>query len=253
MIDKARLLEIARLSGLRPWQQEKHYIQSLILTSLSEEPIVFKGGTYLWFFQGLERFSEDLDFTAAEALLRHDLPRRVSRDLELFGVENGIKLISDTESTISFRVDAKGPLNTSAVDLCRTYIEISKREILAKKPLSLKFDRPEYSLPVKSLRGMDLDEVGAEKVRAILTRHKARDIYDLNYLAVNKGVKFEEELVNDKLKYYNMQFDGHKFMEKVASMEGFYSKELKGIVFGRLTGYDGIKGNLKKWVASSTP
>ncbi len=57
------MIEIAKLNRLRPWQQEKHYIQSLILNSLSELPLVFKGGTYLWFFHGLKRFSEDLDFT----------------------------------------------------------------------------------------------------------------------------------------------------------------------------------------------
>ncbi len=251
MIDKAQLFEIGRLSGLRPWQQEKHYMQSLILTSLSDAPLVFKGGTYLWFFQGLSRFSEDLDFTASEALLHHDLPNRVSRDLELFGVENSIKPISGSNASISFRVDARGPLFTSKVDLCRVYVEISMRETIAKKPLPLKLDLPQYSLPIKYLSGMDLSEVCAEKVRAILTRDKARDIYDLHYLTANKHVKFEEDLVNAKLKYYNMKFDRNSFVEKLEAMESAYSKELKSIVFDQLPPYDNVKENIGAWLSRS--
>ena len=128
------------------------------------------------------------------------------------------------------------------------YIEISKRESIVRRPISLKFDHPEYSLPIKNFRGMNLDEVGAEKVRAILTGDKARDIYDLNYLATSKKVKFEEALVNDKLKYCNMQFDKRQFMEKVAHAEGFCSKELESIVFDQLPDYSGIKRTLEKWL-----
>ncbi len=38
MIDKETLIKLAKLNNLRPWQQEKHYIQSLILVALSEHP-----------------------------------------------------------------------------------------------------------------------------------------------------------------------------------------------------------------------
>jgi predicted nucleotidyltransferase component of viral defense system len=63
---------------MRTWQQEKHYLQSLILTIVSDYPLVFKGGTYLWLFHGLNRFSEDLDFTA-KGTLKKDFPQYISR------------------------------------------------------------------------------------------------------------------------------------------------------------------------------
>ena len=63
MIDKELIYRLVKLNNLRPWQQEKHYIQSLILEVVADEPLIFKGGTYLWFFHGLQRFSEYLDFT----------------------------------------------------------------------------------------------------------------------------------------------------------------------------------------------
>ena len=144
-----------------------------MLNSISELPVVFKGGTYLWFFHGLRRFSEDLDFTASEEL-PEAVAEGVSKSLALFGVENELKKIADSETTISFRISANGPLNTGLKDRCIVYVEISKREKVVEDTISLKFDRPEYQLPIKSLAGMALEEVGAEKVRAILTRQRAQ-------------------------------------------------------------------------------
>lgn len=126
MINKNDLKKIARLYEMRPWQQEKHYIQSLILVAMGKEPVVLKGGTYLWLFNNLPRFSEDLDFTASGRLSKN-LPEMVSESLEFFGVDNALKIISDDEKIVSFRVGAKGPLNTSDIDLCHVYIEISRR------------------------------------------------------------------------------------------------------------------------------
>ncbi len=174
MISKSELLEIAKLMGMKPWQQEKHYVQYLVLTGIAEEPLVFKGGTYLWLAHGLQRFSEDLDFTASE-VLTHDVAQKVSRNLELFGVENTIKPIKNNGTTLSFRISAKGPLSTSKIDECVVYVEISKREQVLGKPLPVKLDYPPYVLPLKMIPGMTLDEVGAEKVRAILTRQKGRE------------------------------------------------------------------------------
>ena len=84
MISKNELLEISKLMGMTPWQQEKHYTQYLALLSMAEEPLVFKGGTYLWFAHSLDRFSEDLDFTASERL-PDGLADKVSKDLALLG------------------------------------------------------------------------------------------------------------------------------------------------------------------------
>ena len=90
MIDKKTLISFAKLNGMRPWQQEKHYIQSVILVAMSEEQVVFKGGTYLWFFHGLNRFSEDLDFTSEK--VPKDMDKKISKSLLMMGIENKTKL-----------------------------------------------------------------------------------------------------------------------------------------------------------------
>ena len=231
---------------MRPWQQEKHYVQALALNALSELPLAFKGGTYLWFFHGLKRFSEDLDFTAI-AELKDNIPVATSRALALFGVENEVKAVYDNASTLSFRIAAKGPLNTGAKDLCFVYIEISRREALMEKSIPLKLDYPAYQLPIRRLSGMNLDEVAAEKVRAILTRDRARDIYDLHYLVRGKGVRFNSRLANAKLKYYKMRFSAALFANAVSAKRAIYMKELKGIVFDELPDFSEAESALEEW------
>jgi len=231
---------------MRPWQQEKHYIQALILSSLSDEPLVFKGGTYLWFFHGLRRFSEDLDFTAIGAI-RDDLPVRVSRDLALLGVENNVKDVENNNAGVSFRVAAKGPLNTGEKDICYVYVEISKREKVIMKSLSVKLDIPAYQIPIKVIPGMALDEVAAEKVRAIMSRNKARDVYDLYYLIKEKGVKFNPDLTNKKLAYLGKSFSREEFVEELSKKEGIFERELKGILFVKPPDFNEAKRIIEDW------
>jgi len=249
MIGANRIREIARLSGMRPWQQEKHYLQSLILTIISDYPLVFKGGTYLWLFHGLNRFSEDLDFTAKGPLERN-FTKLVSRSLNLYGYENEIKILKDDKLGLSVRFLINGPLHSSDKDRCVIYVEVSGREKIVLPSLSLKIDFPQYDIPVKNLSGMNLDEVGGEKVRAILAREKGRDIFDLYYLIRRKNIKFNIELVNRKLAYYNLNFDSSQFMQKLESRNEIYSKELKPVILGDLPDFNEVRSYIGKWIAS---
>lgn len=221
-------------------------IQSLAITALSEFPIVFRGGMYLWFFHGLRRFSEDLDFTEVEEL-QEEMPEKVSRNLSLFGVENELKIMKNNDVTLSFRISASGPLNTGLRDRCIVYIEVSKREEIIEDRIPLRFDHPEYALPIKSISGMALEEVGAEKVRAMMTRQKARDLYDLYYLVQSKKIKFNKELINEKLKYYEIRFSKNAFVDNIGKVESFYERELKGIVFDTLPDFEVVATTMKGW------
>lgn len=247
MIEKKELLELAKLNARKPWQQEKHYVQAVLLGVLSEQPLVFKGGTYLWFFHGLPRFSEDLDFTAT-APLPKNLPGTVSKALELFGIPNQLKTLADDPNTLSFRVSAKGPLNTAAIDECRVYVEISRREAVVEKPLPLKLDFPAYNLPIKRVAGMSLEEVAAEKVRALLTREKARDLYDLHYLIEKKQAPFNQELVDNKLAYYGKKFSGKDFLDHAKQKHAYFTKELQNLVFDELPAFNDLLQALQNWV-----
>ncbi|MFH0972368.1 MAG: nucleotidyl transferase AbiEii/AbiGii toxin family protein [Candidatus Micrarchaeota archaeon] len=246
MIDRGELDKIAKLNNLRSWQQEKHYVQSVILVALSEFPIVFKGGTYLWFFHRLNRFSEDLDFTSA-GKLPENLGEIVSENLGLFGIENELKAGKKSDASLSFRIGAKGPLHTSPKHACFVYIEISTRENVLMRPLALQVDFPYYDLPLKVINGMALEEVGAEKVRAIMTREKARDVFDLAYLIKEKNIGFRLEMVNEKLKYYDMEFSESLFGKKVAEKKSVWKAELKQFIAGELPDFESAEKSLVPW------
>jgi predicted nucleotidyltransferase component of viral defense system len=246
MIDKDRLVEIAKLYNLKPWQQEKHYIQNLVLVILSEYPMVFKGETYLWFFHGLDRFSEDLDFTA-EKELPEDLAEKVSEGLSIFGVDNTIKKISEDDRSLSFRVSADGPLHSTEKDRCHVYVEISRREAVIQKSLPLELGFDAYRLPVKIIKGMTINETAAEKVRALMTRNRARDIYDLAFLIKKKGASIDKVLINEKLKYYDLSFSQKAFEEKLREKEKGYATELGPMVFGKLPDFSEAVSIIQEW------
>lgn len=226
-------------------------MQSLILNIISELPLVFKGDTYLWFFHGLRRFSEDLDFTVEGEYPLDDIPEKVSHGLELFGVNNNLKVTKSVNS-LSFRISAEGPLNTRLIDRCIVYVDLSPRERTVEDRLPIKLDFPEYGLPVKRLVGMNLKEVGAEKVRAILTRRKSRDIYDLYYLVSKKKIKFNEELVNKKMSYYRDRFSVKSFSERIGEREEHYYKDMKSIVFGDLPEFETVRKELIRWASAGS-
>ena len=61
------------------------------------------------------------------------------------------------------------------------------------------------------------EEILAEKVRAIMTRRKGRDLYDLWYL-LSKGTLVESDLVRKKLDYYKLtDVTGDDILKRIAS------------------------------------
>ncbi len=240
-------MKISKIKGLRPWQQERHYLQAITLSLLSDYNLVFKGGTYLWFFHGLQRFSEDLDFTSS-GRLTSNVAQKVSDGVSIYGMENEVKIMADSQNSFLFRIIANGPLNSGIKDRCVVYVEISKREKAMEDPIPLKLDFPEYTLPIKRILGMDLNEVGSEKIRAILTRTKNRDIFDLYFLISNKGISFKRELVNEKLKYYKEKFSKDVFMREVKSRSQRFKKDMRNLVFVEIPEYEDIIEKMENWI-----
>jgi len=244
VLSKEELIQISEFSNLKPWQQEKHYVQCVALAALAKEPLVFKGGTFLWFFCGLKRFSEDLDFTARGKIDGAKLVNDLSMTLEQFGIENSFKVLSDDDFGFSFRVNAKGPLYSGERSAVFLYVEISKREELLERGVSFSLNTP-YNLPTKVISGMDLKEVASEKVRAIMTRDKARDVFDSYFLA-KKGIKLDLGLVEKKLAFYGKKFDKKSFIKKIDEKKSFYLKELKPMVFEELPSFEEAKKTIKE-------
>ena len=228
MIGKEELREYARLRGLNLGQAEKDYFQNIILFILYQHygrGLVFKGGTAISKCYNSKRFSEDLDFTSLEKF-----------DSEI--VELGLKRFGiwfekeEKESNLGIRIifRIRGPLYSGLkYTLCRLRLDISYREKVLLPPNIKTIGRFMEEIPEFDVWVMREEEILAEKVRAILKRAKAKDIYDLWFL-LRKGVSFDLELVNEKLKYYKMKWSRKRFFKAMNINEKSWEAELKPLV-----------------------
>ena len=57
---------------------------------------------------------------------------------------------------------------------------------------------------------------------------------DLFFLIKMKGTKFNREMVDKKLEFYNMSFDKETFIEEINKQEDYFNKALKNIVMDEL-------------------
>ena len=85
--------------------------------------------------------------------------------------------MKDDRISFSFRIGAKGPLYTKEIERCFVRIEISKRESVIKKLDVLEYDALYTDILPFFVLVMQREEILAEKVRAVLTRNRARDVY----------------------------------------------------------------------------
>jgi predicted nucleotidyltransferase component of viral defense system len=217
---------------------------------LAKYDFVFKGGTYLWFCYKISRFSEDLDFTARQEISK-DLPDTVVQYLALYNIVATYTKIKDDKVGFSFRINAQGPLYRGT-NICYIYVEISRRELslLPVEPQTV--ETPLYNLPVTIISGMNLNEVFAEKVRAILTREKARDIYDLYFLICYKKIMPNFKLINKKLEYVKLKYNKEQFFESVEKKEKIYLFELRELVFDKLPDFKEVYDTIRKAFESTS-
>jgi len=241
MLGEDELLALARARRIRPYQEELRYLQALILYSLSDSPLVAKGGTYLWMFHGLNRFSQDLDYTSIGGLPQN-LPRKVEETLMLFGVEGKGEVLKSDEFTFTFRLKLRGPLYHGEKDLRFVRVEVSLREKV-KSIIPVRLEEFHYGIPLTYLRGMGLEEVLTEKIRAFLVRGEVKDLYDLWFL-IKKGIKLDSGLLKEKLSFYGMKLELNDFLEKVEGMR-YAWRGLEPMVFGLLPPFDEVLSVLR--------
>lgn len=181
---------------------EQDYIQALFLQKLYSETdsLVFKGGTFLKHAYGLDRFSEDLDFTElnqAENVLKSI--RNAAENLSNYGIEAEIDEVEENSDSLSCRLRYSGPLyDGSERSRGSIEIDVSKREDVVLEPewTRLFFEYPE--IRVVNALGLQKKELLAEKLRALSMREKARDLYDCWYL-INQGVEPDSGLLKQKM------------------------------------------------------
>lgn len=76
---------------------------------------------------------------------------------------------------------------------------------------------------------MDTREIFSEKIRALLTCKKVRDLYDTYFLII-RGVQLDLNLVSIKLQYYGIEYDWKKLMARAAELKSDWGRELPALV-----------------------
>lgn len=193
MIGRPELSRLAAANGVPERAQEKDYVLAWLVAAramLGPETFVFKGGTALrrCYFPGY-RYSEDLDFTAAEELsrdaIRGVLANWCSWVRERTGIEADLVAPNDGGRGGTGFIRYVGPLRANdgrdiKVDVAidETVREMPERRALLSEYSDL--DGSAFLVDVYSLI-----EVWAEKSRSLLQRSEPRDLYDLDRLLLD--------------------------------------------------------------------
>ena len=180
----------------------REYLQILFLNKLyknkKSSQVFFKGGTAIHFLLGASRFSEDLDFTVT------------SSESEFLSLINLVFKEFIKEGEFSFKgrktIAGKRFLLTANRDVLpyATFINLdfSFREKVFQ-PSKSTFDTVYPVIFTSFIYHLSSEEICAEKIRALLTRKKGRDLFDLWFLT-SQGILINNELVKEKLKYYKI-------------------------------------------------
>ena len=213
MLSKNQLNKLSKKYKVNESVILREYIQLLVLDKIysfkESEKIYFKGGTCIHLVYGGQRFSEDLDFTVN--ISEKEFEKFIIKPFEELRKENGFS-IKERKSTLGkvYLLSYKNNLVNGDVFV---KLDFSFRE----KVLDPKKNIIETTFPVlfnNYIHCLSEKEILSEKIRAILTRDKGRDYYDLWYL-LSLGIEFNEKMVNKKMEYYKAEFSIKKLKSKI--------------------------------------
>lgn len=200
MIDRARLRELHGVD-LPLHVLEQDYVQALFLQELyrESEGLVFKGGTFLKHAHGLDRFSEDLDFTRYGDFQIVDVLSTAADRLERYGLPATIDRTERKPNAVLGRLRYEGPLFDGS-DRSRgsVELEVSTRDDVVRDPEWRRLFVPYPETRAVTARCLVIEEAFAEKLRALSTRSLGRDLYDCWFL-LEQGVSLELDLFERKM------------------------------------------------------
>jgi len=221
MLTKRQLQRIAQRHGIGLQAQERDYIQHLFLFALygRSQGLLFKGGTALRVLHRSPRYSEDLDFnTTLDLADTKALFRQAIADLARFGVVAVVRNEWESAVGYSFDLSFQGPLYDGR-DRSKGKVRVDTNLRPEKVATERRLVSSEYDdvLPFL-LTALTAEHLFAEKVRALLVRGKARDLYDLWFL-IEQGQSVDMALIEAKLVLYETTFESGRFQELVEALE----------------------------------
>ena len=226
-------------------QAFKEIMQETILCGLSRsgffKKAAFTGGTALRIFHGIERFSEDLDFSLLEpnrGFSFNEYSKYVEDELNANGFEVEMKEPSDKSAVKSAFIKAdtyKLMLNFSSLDpqvfsFPKTEKIKIKLEVDTNPPNGARYEEMGKALPSPyTVRILDKPSMFALKTHAIICRNytKGRDYYDYIWFLEN-DVHINERLLKEALvQTEKTDYDTNKI--KDAIIQKFESTDIEEV------------------------
>jgi len=209
---------------------EKDYAVTSILFLISQFPkidkMVFKGGTALKKVHFSDfRFSEDIDFTCLEDVSEELYSLLDSKKDSLDFTVTDIKKETTVGNSKKFTVKYNGFKNYPN----NVRVDLSLREKVQNESSSLEVLHNYSKIPPFSIPSMTVEEIMAEKVRAVIYSGAPRHLYDLNYLFA-KQISLNPELVRTKISLYSEDFSIEKFRKSIEEMEKDWVKDLNPLL-----------------------
>ncbi len=204
MISNDQILNLSKTYQIDRFTIIREYLQLIFLSFLYQEKnankFYFKGGTALRLLYASPRFSEDLDFsTKADSLEIDELLKKV--ELRMKSEFKGIEIVKiwQGKDGIRYRIhfsglDLKFPLNLR--------LDFHQTKVIGDFQIStLKTNFPVLVFP--QISHLSIDAILEEKIKALETRNKGRDIFDIWFLLM-KGVNHREfsKIAIDNLKKF---------------------------------------------------
>jgi predicted nucleotidyltransferase component of viral defense system len=227
VITRTELLSRAAQAGIRVEIQERDYALGWFLLELARTPglcdaLAFKGGTALrkMYFPSY-RFSEDLDFTLVQSVGESELRAGVEAVCghveSATGMRMWVALWKHTrqvagEEACRVRAAYVGPLQQRGSNPPRITLDLTRYERLVLPAARLPVNHPYSDAPSapRQVPTYSLEEMLAEKLRAMLRRCYPRDLYDVWYLLRQHGEHLDRPLLlhalEEKCRYKGYTF-----------------------------------------------
>lgn len=231
MLNYSFIDQKARESRIDKFTIFREYWQLLILQRLyltrGSERFIFKGGTAIRFLLGSFRFSEDLDFTAT---VKKEIGEKIVKKLFTYFQKNSNLVMelkkepvplkfADESARYRFLLIPHGSKQKVSIRIDLSFREKPK---FIEQSVLIPFDYPISPYPL--VMHFKPEEILAEKIRALYTRGKPRDLFDLWFL-LTKNIPFDKELIQEKFKLYPEVRLSYEKLKKI--IRNFDTNELK--------------------------
>jgi predicted nucleotidyltransferase component of viral defense system len=232
MLTLSQIQRLAQRHGIGAQAQERDYVQGLLLFQFysRSQQLVFKGGTALRIVYNGNRFSEDLDFNAGAPLETvKGLWQGAVNGLLNFGMEAEARNEWQSDEGYSFDVSYRGPLydgRDRTKGKVRVDINLRPEEVETRRELV----SPEYD----DLRPFVVNVISpshllAEKVRALFTRGKPRDAYDI-WLLSARGIELNRALLEQKFTPLEIPLTRERLQTSLEKAQADWERDLRPLL-----------------------